>query len=383
MVSKRTQGLYKCKMKVVICGGGIIGNCVAYYLGESGITDITVVERDKLANAASGKAGGFLARDWCCECRQLDIFAKTSFALHQELATKFDGKASYDYRRLEAFSASYDADLKKSETELDSKREHLKWFNGPNIVAKSCNSIGTNENVAQLHPYKFVDTIAEYNLSRGIKVLEDTAIVSVKTEKAKAVGVELSNQTELECDVLVLCMGPWTGAAIEWFDSLPSCYGQKGHSIVILPKTELPGEAVFMELGGQFSPEIYPRPDGQVYVCGVTENPLPSNDLPLPGTIKPTENSCEKLKDIAGKVSDILCEGEVLTSQACYLPLTHDGLPIIGKVPQTENVYVAAGHGCWGILNSAATGKSLAQLITGCNEDEKINIEAFNPGRFN
>ena len=51
-------------MKVLICGGGVIGASIAYFLSLRGIETI-VVERTGVANAASGKSGGFLARDWC------------------------------------------------------------------------------------------------------------------------------------------------------------------------------------------------------------------------------------------------------------------------------------------------------------------------------
>lgn len=45
-------------MKVVICGGGVIGCSTAYYLAKKGIRSI-VVERCGIACAASGKAGEY------------------------------------------------------------------------------------------------------------------------------------------------------------------------------------------------------------------------------------------------------------------------------------------------------------------------------------
>ena len=42
-------------MRVVICGGGVIGACTAYFLSRRGV-DVTVVERTEVA-AAAGKAG--------------------------------------------------------------------------------------------------------------------------------------------------------------------------------------------------------------------------------------------------------------------------------------------------------------------------------------
>uniref|UniRef100_H2ZE66 FAD dependent oxidoreductase domain-containing protein n=1 Tax=Ciona savignyi TaxID=51511 RepID=H2ZE66_CIOSA len=370
----------KSKMKVVICGGGIVGNLVAYYLVEHGIKDITILESHTIANAASGNAGGFLAKDWCSDNEFLDSFAKTSYSLHQTLAAKHNGEANYDYRVLEAFSATYKQELKENGSKGD--RQFLKWVDGPSIVQTSCNRIGSKDNVAQLHPYKFVKIISDYNASNKVKILEGNPVVGFEIHNSKVTGVKVKNGSQINCDVVILCMGPWTGLAVNWFVKLPSIYGQKGHSIVISPEHEVPAEALFMEFEGKHSPEIYPRPDGNVYVCGATENPISSSALPQPGHIMPSENSCEKLKTIVDKTSNKLKNGQVMKSQACYLPLTQDGLPIIGRVPKMENVYVGAGHGCWGILNAPATGKALAQLITNTGEDH-VNIDAFDPARFN
>ena len=71
-------------MRVVICGGGVIGASIAYFLGLRGIA-ATVVERTGVACAASGKSGGFLARDWC-DGTPLEALTRRSFDLHAELA---------------------------------------------------------------------------------------------------------------------------------------------------------------------------------------------------------------------------------------------------------------------------------------------------------
>src|SRR6188508_479839 len=87
-------------MRVVICGGGVIGACTAYFLARRGV-DVTVVERTEVACAASGKAGGFLALDWCSGS-PLDALARRSFALHAELARDLAG--DWGYQRMNAYS---------------------------------------------------------------------------------------------------------------------------------------------------------------------------------------------------------------------------------------------------------------------------------------
>jgi glycine/D-amino acid oxidase-like deaminating enzyme len=83
---------------VVICGGGIIGAATAYYLAQQGV-GATVVEREALAAAASGKAGGFLALDWN-DSSPVGPLARRSYALHAELAERF-GRGTIGYREVD------------------------------------------------------------------------------------------------------------------------------------------------------------------------------------------------------------------------------------------------------------------------------------------
>src|SRR5438270_3847134 len=86
-------------MHVVICGGGVIGASLAYFLSRRGVA-ATVVERTGVACAASGKSGGFLARDWC-DGTPLQALARRSFDLHAELAEESDD--DWGYRRLTTY----------------------------------------------------------------------------------------------------------------------------------------------------------------------------------------------------------------------------------------------------------------------------------------
>src|SRR5437016_11333033 len=86
-------------MDVLICGGGVIGASIAYFLSCRGVR-ATVIEGTGLACAASGKSGGFLARDWC-DRSPLAPLARRSFALHAELAQRITGE--WGYRRVDTY----------------------------------------------------------------------------------------------------------------------------------------------------------------------------------------------------------------------------------------------------------------------------------------
>ena len=44
-------------------------------------------------------------------------------------------------------------------------------------------------------------------------------------------------------------------------------------------------------------------------------------------------------------------------------PITEDGLPLIGPT-KSENIWVAAGHGMWGVTHGPITGRLVAQALT-------------------
>jgi glycine/D-amino acid oxidase-like deaminating enzyme len=103
-----------------------------------------------------------------------------------------------------------------------------------------------------------------------------------------------------------------------------------------------------------------------------------------PATITGEPQSIAMLHKIAGRVSSELKKeegAEVVAEQACYLPCTTDGLPVIVEMPGVKGCYVATGHSCWGILNALATGAALAELILD-GKAKTVDLAPFSPARF-
>jgi glycine/D-amino acid oxidase-like deaminating enzyme len=82
-------------------------------------------------------------------------------------------------------------------------------------------------------------------------------------------------------------------------------------------------------------PELYPRLDGTVYVCGAggedEEAVLPERA----DQVVPAPEAIQRLKDAAEFVSPgTFGEAEVVTEQCCFKPNSHTGLPVIGQIRQ-------------------------------------------------
>jgi len=354
---------------VLVCGAGVVGASVAYFLARRGVA-VTVVERSGVACAASGKSGGFLALDWC-DGSPLGPLARASFALHAELATELG--TDYGYRRMDTFRLA----ARERGTPGGGHRVAApRWLDGSGVVTATLGSI---ETTAQVTPARFTEALLDAAQACGAK-LHIGVVEDVARRDGAAAGVMTAEGQTLEGDAVVLAMGPWTGRMAGRLP-LPSVYGLKGYSVT-LAAPDVPAHALFVDYrtsdGRALEPEIFPRPEGEVYVCGMADPaPLPDS----PELVEVNEDSCAVLARAAGRVSTALAQARIVRRQACYRPVTDDGLPLIGRVPGVRGAYVATGHGPWGILNAPATGLALAELVAE-GAASSVDLRAFDPARL-
>jgi glycine/D-amino acid oxidase-like deaminating enzyme len=177
-------------------------------------------------------------------------------------------------------------------------------------------------------------------------------------------------------------MGPWSLLAAQWM-ALPAVYGQRSPSLVYDTGTDVPADALFLEYqenGGAVSIEVFPRADGTTLITAFSD----VASLPLdPAAVTPERDAIDRLQAIAERLSPLFRAERIIARQACFRPVTQDGLPLIGRVLQAERLYVATGHNVWGILNAPATGEALAELIADgarptyrCRQSRPANLHA-------
>ncbi len=354
-------------MHVLICGGGVIGASIAYFLGIRGIK-ATVIERTGIACAASGKAGGFLARDWC-DGTPVQHLARRSFALHAELAEQLG--EDWGYRRLTTYRGGASFGTPRRGGAYDRG-----WLSAGVAVTQA---LGSTETTAQVHPAAFTAAMMRAAQAHGAE-LRLGRVTGLVRDRARVVGVKIDGET-IAGDAVVIAMGPWSVLAAAWLP-LPAVFGLKGHSLVFDAGASVPAEAAFIEYrdasGDVQTPELFPRPDGTIYVCAISsESPLPLD----PADVAPDPGAIERLHAICRDLSPALASAKIVARQACFRPIARDGAPLIGRVPGVDNAYVATGHSVWGILNAPATGEAMAELIAD-GAARNIDLSPFDPARL-
>ena len=358
------------KPRVVIAGAGIIGSSIAYHLAVNHGYASTLVDKVGPGAAASGKAAGFLALDWC-DGGPLGPLARASFPMHERLAKDLDLES---YRRMTCEAVAVDETLVRQQAMSDEKLENVQWAD---VGAVASRRMGDETTVAQVHPKRLVEAF----LRRASELVGSDVVVGDATEivyRDESVGKEKTLKTcvglrvdgvVMPADVVIVAMGPWTNRLLPP-DSIGGVevLGQKYHAVRIRPRRVLSQAVFFQGLG---DPEFYPRPDGDVYVCAYPD--VPGAVTEEPGRVEVRPEAVQRLEDVARALSSEMRRPDEAPAardemtgakgQSCHLPVTADGAPVMGKVPGTENVYVATGHSCWGILNAPASGAAMAELV--------------------
>lgn len=269
--------------------------------------------------------------------------------------------------------------------------EDLDWFDSDSIQAYS--KMGDPTTTAQVHPYLFTTSMADLACEAGAKVIlgSVTGIDSSGPDGVKSVTYsdKLTQETHtLPATDVILAAGPWTSHV---FPAAP-IEAMRAHSVTI--KADVSPYAIFSEIelpkdfgaqggkrrrhGKTVAPEMYARPNNEVYACGEGDSlvPLPANS----SLVQCDESRCQDIIDYVSSISSVLREGEVLVKQACYLPSVSIGAgPLIGETG-IRGLLIATGHTCWGIQNSCATGKLMSEFVFE-GKAKSANVGSLDPRR--
>jgi len=236
-------------------------------------------------------------------------------------------------------------------------------------------------------------TLAE---EKGLKVVFGSATSINQGNDGRVESVEYMAKEDrrihtVSATHVVLSAGPWTQKV--WTKA--PIQAMRAHSVTIRPTRPVSAYAFFTEIqlpkdfkDGEASekhpqyvtPEIYSRPNNEVYACGEGDHLVP-----IPATtdlVQVDPQKCQNIVDYVGSISNELRDGDVTARQACYLPQVSvgNGGPIIGET-RVKGLIIAAGHTCWGIQNGPGTGKLVSEIVFE-GGPKSANIQSLNPKRF-
>ncbi len=368
---------------VVVIGGGIIGCSIAYYLAKSGVA-VTVLERGEIGAQASGAAAGLFSL-WK-PLAKMDAYNRLLFAgqaLFTELAAELEEATGIDLEYEQSGTLrtiQHEARLRKLQpwvascqsaglaVELLNEEETRR--REPRLAADICAALWL-PNEGQVRAQHVVEAMSEAATCHGATLSPHRAVVAVQHSGARVVGVTTERGESVPCDHLVIATGAWAAQCGQWLNLTLPIEPQRGQLLSLrqpVPHVNhiVIGKGIYLA----------PKQDGTLIV-GATKEAVGFD-------ARVTAGGIFWLLDWALKLMPELEHCTVERVWAGLRPSTPDNAPILGAAPGWENVALAVGHSSFGVLLSAISGQSIAELILDGRTPEIIQsfvLERFTRSR--
>jgi len=197
----------------------------------------------------------------------------------------------------------------------------------------------------------FADSLLDAGAAAGLEVVEDT-VTDVRVENGQVVGVE-TESTTYGGDAVVVAGGVWSS--------------DLGENLGIdVPVTAHRGQISHLKATG------YDTSEWPVVTAFRGHYVVPWPDRIVAGATRETGTGCEPrltaggvktVLDEALRVAPGLEDATLADLRIGLRPASPDGLPILGRAPDTPGLYFATGHGATGLQLGPYSGKLVAEAV--------------------
>lgn len=358
--------------RIVIIGGGIIGCSTAYHLASMGVTDVVLLERNKLTSGSTWHAAGAIGQ--LRSSANITRLLGYSVELYDRLEAE-TGQATGWLRNGSLRLARTGARQAEFERAATTARSFGLQFDmiGPDDVKKMVPILDlAGVKLAAFVPSDGVGNPSDITMAlakgarmRGVRIIENCQITAIETANETVTAV-VTEQGRIACEVVVNCGGIWApelGRMAGVNVPLQPAY----HQYFLTEKIE----GLTRHIPTIRDPDFltYFKEDvGGLQIGGYEFNPIPFDVPRIPDghefkLMEPHAEHFEPLLLNAMKLVPALAEVGVKTWFNGIEAFTEDGMFILGEAPEVRNYFVGAGFNAFGIASGGGAGRALAEWV--------------------
>lgn len=367
----------------VIVGGGVIGLSIAYELAKFDVT-VSILDAGTPGQESSWAGAGMLPPARSISTDPPDVQLRSlSHALWPEWSAELQNLTGIDngYEISGALELGFPEQNKQLESEfqrLSNERVLIDrivgdalWNCEPQLNRDISEGIRLAE-MAQVRNPRHIRALMAGCQNKRVSIQAGTPVLGFVASKS-ADGIApriLAARTpmgDVSAGQFVIAGGSWSnGLTASLGVSLP-IHPVRGQ-IVLLSKLPLPFRHILMQ-GARY---LVPRSDGRILV-GSTEERVGFEKAN-------TAAGVAELLEFAQKLVPSLSQARLERTWSGLRPGSPHSVPFLSRLPETQNVFVAAGHYRHGLQWSPATGHLMARLMMG--RETELDMQMFSVSRY-
>ena len=389
--------------QVIVVGGGIIGNSVAYHLGLMGVKDVVLLEQQQLTSGTTWHAAGLMVTfgslsETSTELRKytkqlyIDLEKETGQSTGFKPCGFIELAANEDrleeYRRISSFNRRCGVDVQEITPER--VKELFPLCNVDDILAGFY--VPTD---GRVNPVDAAMALAKGAKMRGVQIFEGERVKAITSEvsqsnasgmyenRNRVTGVEMENGHKIKAEYVVNCTGMWARQLGEAAGiTIPNQAAEHYYLITDAMKDVDPNWPVVEDPNSY----TYIRPEAGGLMVGLFEGQAASwnvKRIPDAFSFGEIEPDWERMAPYVEKAMDRVPRTHEVGVKKFFCgpeSFTPDLGPIVGPAPEMDNYFVAAGLNSIGILTGGGIGRTVASWIV--NGQPNVDITGMNIDRF-
>ena len=345
---------------IILIGGGVIGLSIAYELAGQGAS-VRILDQGPLGQESSWAGAGMVSPGDPAKARSLDAKLRAeSFVRWPDWSARLRDETGIDngfslcgaielsptHSRNELIAAANEWRLDGINVEeLDSRQLHQLE---PNLHPELDHAIHMPQ-AGQVRNPRHLKALIAACLARGVQLSPGTPVIGFEGQGRRTTSVRTVEGT-ISADQFVVCSGAWSKSVLSLANFNVEVEPLRGQ-IVLLNTPRLPIRRV-LEVGPRY---LVPRSDGRILIGSTEEHA---------GFDK--SNTAEAIADLIRFATELVPTLKTARFERCWSglrPMSRTGLPYLGRVPHSENLFVAAGHFRLGLTLSPITAVLLRQML--------------------
>ena len=371
--------------KVVVIGGGVVGNSVAYHLAKFGWKETILLERDQLTSGTTWHAAGLVSQ--LGPSAAITKIRKYSLELYKKLEAELDFASGLKLNGALSIATTKGRwqELLRQATTAQLFNVNVEVLNVDQI--KKIYPIINDKNIlggifmpgdGQADPVGVTNLLAKAARNEGVKIFQNSPVQKIITKNGRVHGVKLKDQT-IECEYVVLATGMWSRQIGEDIGVSIPLYPAEHFYVITEPMKDLPKNIPVLR---DFDDSLYLKEDAGKMLIGIFEGKsIPAfdktNRVPEDfsfGEFPENFEHFEPYLEASLKRVPILEKTGIRKFFVGPESFTPDTNTLLGEVPEVKNLFAACGLNSIGIGSGGGVGKVTAEWMMKGHINEDLFI---------